>query len=91
MAFWSDRWCSASPLSEGCPDNFNLDWRLKVADVLKDSMWDLDSLYSLLPRELAYSVFSVSISPGHGVEDKVVWAANNKGSFSVKSAYSWLI
>lgn len=39
---------SASPLSDWCPDNLNLDWNLKVADVLKEGPWDLEWLSSLL-------------------------------------------
>lgn len=50
--FWIDRWCGMSPFVDLCPNNFNIQWDLKVADVLKNGAWDVDLLNSLLPLHL---------------------------------------
>lgn len=34
--FWTDKWCNEAFLATWCPDNLNIEWNQKVADLLKD-------------------------------------------------------
>lgn len=44
IQFWVDKWCSLSPLSVWCVDNFNIQWDLRIANVLVDGFWDMNLL-----------------------------------------------
>lgn len=69
ISFWIDNWCAKGPLVNLCIDNFNINWNLKVVDVLKDGVWEL---YSLLPQDLVLEVCSMPIAPSFLKDDKCI-------------------
>lgn len=61
VSFGQDYWCSKAPLKHWILENFNLDWNLKVADVMKDWFWDINCLKKLVQKDAINVIFSIPI------------------------------
>lgn len=53
-------------------DNINVDWHLKIVDVIKEGEWNLDILKRLLSANCIQDIISVPISLDQSVEDKII-------------------
>ena len=78
ICFCEDNWCSILPLKNWKMDNINVDWHLKIVDVIKEGEWNLDILKRLLSTNCIQDIISVPISLDQSVEDKIIWKFSAK-------------
>ncbi|CAN1745399.1 Putative ribonuclease H protein At1g65750 [Linum perenne] len=87
--FWTDRWVDSGVILVDHALNIQgVDSSLLVSQACSESgLWNLDFLFSVLPRDIVLQVVGVSPPVDSLGEDSLVWGLEADGKFSVRSAY----
>lgn len=90
--FWQDHWLVNNPLMEEAevviPEEFV---HLRVRDLWIEGLgWDLSWIEPFVSRRTRLSLAAVVVDSVTGAKDRLSWAWTADGSFTVKSAYSFL-
>lgn len=67
------------------------DLNLCISDVWRDNVWQLQMLYTPLPQEVATTIQNLTPYRVDDVQDTWLWSVDSTGSYSVRSAYRWLL
>lgn len=67
------------------------DTSLRVADVWHSDSWNLATLSTMLPLNVAHQITTVVVPRSPNGNDVVRWRATNYGSYSTTSSYAFLV
>lgn len=88
--FWRDNWNGEGSLLDWATQPItSTDLNSKVEDYLEDFGWDVSKLRQVLPMDIIHRITPIHVGRTYGREDSIIWGADQKGTFSTKSAY-WL-
>ena len=90
---WSDRWLPSIPLGHPLPQGqLTVSPNLRVSSLIcpVSGCWDISFLQSFLFDTDKRAIEATPIGV-LGRRDRLVWAPNRKGIYTVKSGYIWLI
>ncbi|CAI0429274.1 unnamed protein product [Linum tenue] len=88
--FWTDKWTdSGTALEEFArTEEEGFQAQATVADMtLETGEWNFDLIARFLPMDLALQVVGMPPPREHLGEDEIVWGLEEKGNFTIKSAY----
>ncbi|CAN1188123.1 Putative ribonuclease H protein At1g65750, partial [Linum perenne] len=91
--FLTDRWVDCGTvLIDHALDLQGVVSSISVSDFyLNDGSWDLPKLREVLPENVVWQVYGISLPREELGEDMMVWGLEPDGRFSVKSAYNMLL
>ncbi|XP_057248280.1 uncharacterized protein LOC130590240 [Beta vulgaris subsp. vulgaris] len=92
ISLWYHHWVGNEPLYKhpdiNIPDS-KAHWR--VARIIRNGAWHLDSIISLLPHDIALSIKAIPLPKLAEIKDGLRWIFSKDGHFDIKSAYHcWL-
>lgn len=88
---WFLPWAYKQPISMMVPFVDIHDLNMRISDIWKDGEWQLQMLYTQLPQEVISGILSISPFIVEDIPDTWRWVLDSSGSYSVKSAYRWLL
>lgn len=80
VLFWTDSWCSKAPLASWCIDGSRIQWDLRVANMIKVGVWDLDRFKTFLLEDVVREVYNIPITNSK-IEDRLFWTEAAKADF----------
>ncbi|KAM1521833.1 hypothetical protein ACFX10_012017 [Malus domestica] len=92
LRVWVDRWLPSLPSGHPMPlGTVSVTSNLRVSSLIDSfsRQWDFDFLRPFLSLEDQRAIQETIIGDSRW-KDKLVWAANRNGKYSVKSGYRWL-
>nr|XP_033514683.1 uncharacterized protein LOC117279308 [Nicotiana tomentosiformis] len=89
VSFWYDNWLGLGPLYIHLPTNAKPK-DVKIIEVLTQGSWQLDSMGIEVPESVRDEVFRHQITLSPTSPNRVIWAADTNGKFSITSAWELL-
>lgn len=86
-AVWFDNWTNLGPLCNFLPEG-SKHRNVKISDILVDGNWHWEGWDVYFPDYLRSTINKLQIYLNPNRVDKPVWTSDNKGNFSVASAWN---
>lgn len=91
VSLWYEPWLKEGTVGSSIDYVNVLDTNLHIKDLWHNSTWNFEMLATAIPAWLKERILAVPVPSLRYTADCVISAANAAGTYSIKSAYLWLI
>jgi hypothetical protein len=88
ISIWYDKWLPNGRICDRISSVDEEDTHLHIMDVCSYGTWNFDIISTHLPQEIKMEMASVFTNEDS--DDILIWEPSTSGTYSTKSAYSWL-
>ncbi|KAK2391581.1 hypothetical protein QL285_065025 [Trifolium repens] len=88
ISIWYDKWLPDGRICDKISSVDEEDTHLHIMDVCSYDTWNFDIIFTHLPQEIKMEMASVFTNEDS--DDILIWEPSASGTYSTKSAYSWL-